>query len=56
MKKLLICASAATMALGLGGCTALLGAGAGAAAATYYVDGNDVCDPPTDAGLLDDDC
>lgn len=55
MKKVLICASAATMALGLGGCTALLGAGAGAAAATY-VDDNDVCDPPTDAGLLDDDC
>lgn len=56
MKKALLIASAATLGLSLSGCAALLGAGVGAAAATVYNDENDVCDPPTPAGLLDDDC
>ncbi len=44
------------MPLALGGCAALVGAGAGAAAADYFVDDNDVCDGPDDAGLIDSDC
>lgn len=55
MRKLLMTSAAATAILTLGACAPVLAAGAGAAAATYF-DENDVCDPPTDAGVLDDDC
>lgn len=40
----------------LGGCAAAAGAAAGAAAVDYFVDDNDVCDGPDDAGLVDSDC
>jgi hypothetical protein len=40
----------------LGGCAVLAGAAAGAAAVDYFVDDNDTCDGPNDAGLLDSDC
>lgn len=56
LKKIKVACLGGVVCFSLSGCAALLGAGAGAAAATYYVDGNDVCDPPTEAGLLDDDC
>lgn len=56
LRKALVIATAATVGVGLSGCAALLGAGAGAAAAAVYQDENNVCDPPTPAGVLDDDC
>ena len=36
----------------LGGCAVL----AGAAAADYFIDDNNVCDGPNDVGLIDSDC
>jgi hypothetical protein len=36
----------------VGGCAVL----AGAAAADYFIDDNNVCDGPNDVGLLDSDC
>ncbi|MET1756705.1 hypothetical protein ABVV53_14770 [Novosphingobium sp. RD2P27] len=56
LKKIKIAALGGVVCFSLSGCAALLGAGAGAAAATYYNDENDVCDAPTEAGVLDDDC
>lgn len=47
---------ALTAPMALGGCAVLAGAAAGAAAVDYFVDDNDVCDGPNDAGILDSDC
>lgn len=44
-----------TAPVALGGCV-LASAAAGAAAVDYFVDDNDVCDSPNDAGLIDSDC
>lgn len=41
-----------TAPITLGGCALV----AGAAAADYFIDDNDVCDGPNDVGLLDSDC
>jgi hypothetical protein len=41
-----------TAPMTLGGCAVL----AGAAAADYFIDDNDVCDGPNDVGLIDSDC
>lgn len=42
--------------MALGGCAAVAGAAAGAAATDFFVDDNDVCDGPNDSGLIDSDC
>lgn len=47
---LVLAALAAPIALG--GCAVV----AGAAATDFFVDDNDVCDGPNDAGLIDSDC
>jgi hypothetical protein len=47
---------ALTTPMVLGGCALAAGAAVGAAAVDYFVDDNDVCDGPNDAGLLDSDC
>lgn len=56
MKKARLILFGLTLSLALGGCAALLGAGAGVAAADYFIDDNNVCDGPNDAGLIDSDC
>lgn len=42
--------------IALSGCAAVAGVAAGAAAADFFVDDNNVCDGPNDAGLIDSDC
>lgn len=42
--------------MALGGCAVVAGAAAGAAATDFFVDDNDVCNGPNDAGLIDSDC
>jgi hypothetical protein len=51
-KTALIALLALTAPMTLGGCAVL----AGAAAADYFIDDNDVCDGPNDVGLIDSDC
>lgn len=41
-----------TTPMALGGCAVA----AGAAATDFFVDDNDVCDAPNEAGLIDSDC
>lgn len=45
-----------TAPVALSGCAVAAGAAVGAAAADFFVDDNDVCDGPNDAGLIDSDC
>lgn len=52
MKTALIILLGFTAPMMLGGCAVL----AGAAAADYFIDDNNVCDGPNDVGLLDSDC
>lgn len=40
----------------LAACAPVAGAAVGAAAVDYFVDNNNVCDGPNDAGLIDSDC
>jgi len=56
ISKTALIALLALAATALGGCAVLAGAAAGAAAVDYFVDDNDTCDGPNDAGLLDSDC
>lgn len=53
--KLEVLMWAATLSA-LGACAPLAGAAVGAAATDYFVDDNDVCNGPNDAGLIDSDC
>lgn len=55
-KTALIIVLALSAPMALGGCAVMAGAAAGAAAVDYFVDDNDVCDGPNDAGVLDSDC
>jgi hypothetical protein len=51
-KAALIVLLGLTAPMMLGGCALV----AGAAAADYFIDDNDVCDGPNDVGLIDSDC
>lgn len=45
-----------TTPFALNACAPVAGAAVGAAAVDYFVDDNNVCDGPNDAGLIDSDC